>query len=580
MTSTFNSISGYRALLALVLVLAGIPVQAAEPTSEAAHRPVSLNSSVTQIAPGHPAPMRLGTSDASTFFSTVRVDERTTVPVIGNGDLWPSCWSDDGALYTASGDGWGMDAEMRVWEDLRVSRIDGTPPAPLDGKSLAKGGEIASVWSGPGYNRKPTGMVCVGGDIYLAVQDLSLDFEEAPAASIARSRDKGKSWTWDRSTPMFSKSVFTTVMFLDYGQGNVNSKDGLVYAYGIDGNWRFSTRARDPEQLYLGRVEPGRIQDRAAWEFFAGIDAAGEPIWSSDIEDRSPVLEDRIRIFIQMVVSHPAWPGPMPRIAQGGVFYNRPLNRYIYTSWTRFSWEFYEAPEPWGPWRHFFSKNFGVYPWSEAKHGGYAPTAPTKYVSADGRSFYVQANTFLGGVQRYGFALRKVDVEPRVPMEKVDAPHPSSLVHSSLEAVAISYSNHFGTPDILNDGLIAGQSEDSWNGESKEEDYWGYTWPQPNNLNWLEYATGHITPSGGWFDSQIRVQVRQHGKWLDVSSACSTPQYPGAGATANSTYVFAFEDTWGDGIRIIGRPGGEGRYTSIAELTPAFKEGQSRPCSP
>jgi hypothetical protein len=422
-------------------------------------------------------------------------------------------------------------------------------------------------------------MVCVGGDIYLAVQDLALDFDEAPAASIVRSRDKGKTWTWDRTTPMFSNSTFTTVMFLDYGQDNANSKDGLVYAYGLDGNWRFSTRACDPEQLYLGRVRPDRVQDRTAWEFYAGTDAAGQPSWSSDIANRRPVLEDRTRTFPQMVVNHPAWPGPMPRIAQGGVFYNRPLNRYIYTSWTRFSWEFYEAPEPWGPWRHFFSKNFGVYPWSEAKHGGYAPTAPTKYLSADGRDFYVQANTFLSGVRRYGFALRKVHVEPRVPTGPAHARNPSSLVHPSSGAVVISYSNHLGTPDILNDGLVAGQSEDSWNGEDKEEDYWGYTWPHPYNLNRLEYTTGHITPSGGWFDDHIRVQVRQHGHWLDVRSLCSTPQYPGRGATANSTYVFAFETTWGDGVRIVGRPGGEGRHTSIAELTPTFKDGQSRPCS-
>jgi hypothetical protein len=170
-------------------------------------------------------------------------------------------------------------------------------------------------------------MVCAGGDIYLAVQDLTLDFEEAPAASIVRSRDKGRTWTWDRTAPMFSHSTFTTVMFLDHGQNNVNSKDGLVYAYGIDGNWRFSTRVRDPEQLYLGRVKPDRIQDRSAWEFFIGTDAVGRPSWSRDIESRRPVLEDRARTFLRMVVNHPAWPGPMPRIAQGGVFYNRPLDR-------------------------------------------------------------------------------------------------------------------------------------------------------------------------------------------------------------------------------------------------------------
>src|SRR5215218_4891555 len=133
-----------------------------------------------------------GAPEKSTFFSSVEIADKTTIPVLGDGDLWPSCWSDDGALYTAAGDGWGMDAETRRWADLTVSRIDGAPPGVLTGEPLAQGDRVASLWSGPDYARKPTGMLCVGGSLYLAVQDLSLDFERAPALSISRSIDKGR----------------------------------------------------------------------------------------------------------------------------------------------------------------------------------------------------------------------------------------------------------------------------------------------------------------------------------------------------------------------------------------------------
>ncbi|UYQ60962.1 hypothetical protein [Streptomyces peucetius] len=45
------------------------------------------------------------------------------------------------------------------------------------------------------------------------------------------------------------------------------------------------------------------------------------------------------------------------------------------------------------------------------------------------------------------------------------------------------------------------------------------------------------------------------------------PAYPYDNtAGAHRTYTFAFDPTAGDGVRIIGRPGGERTFTSIAEL--------------
>jgi Domain of unknown function (DUF4185) len=537
--------------------------------------PVAICGANLSDAPAAPLD---GIPEESTFFSTVEIAERTTVPVLGDGDLWPSCWSDDGALYTAAGDGWGMEFATRRWADLTVSRIDGAPPDALTGAPLSRGDQVASVWSGPDYNRKPTGMACAGGDLYLAVQDLSLDFERAPALSVSRSVDKGRTWIWDRSAPMFSDSVFTTVMFLDYGQDNAHAKNGYVYAYGIDNNWRFSARVPDPDKLYLARVSAERVQDRSAWEFFAGTASNGEPSWTTAIHDRRPVLEDRSRAFVDMVVSHPAWPGPMTKIAQGSVFYNRPLDRYIYTSWTRFSWEFYEAPEPWGPWRHFHSKNFGVYPWTEGKHGGYAPTVSTKYLSPDGKTFYVQANTFLSGVRRYGFALREMRLEPRSITSPSNERSSASLAAPHMGTVVVSYTNHFGVLGILNDGIVAEQSEDSWNGEAKKEDYWGYTWPRAYNLNRVKYSTGQMSNDGGWFEKGVKIQIRQMGVWRDVADVCSSPPYPGLGARGGTTYIFEFDNTWGDGVRIVGRPGGKAHYTSISELDVFYTEAPRAIC--
>jgi len=38
----------------------------------------------------------------STFFSTVHIESADSSSTVSDGDLWPSCWADDGHLYTAS----------------------------------------------------------------------------------------------------------------------------------------------------------------------------------------------------------------------------------------------------------------------------------------------------------------------------------------------------------------------------------------------------------------------------------------------------------------------------------------------
>ena len=72
---------------------------------------------------------------------------------------------------------------------------------------------------------------------------------------------------------------------------------------------------------------------------------------------------------------------------------------------------------------------------------------------------------------------------------------------------------------------------------------------------------------GGWFEGDIRVQVRQGFEWHDVDGLSVSPDYPGDNTTEPFTaYTLAFDSNWGDGVRIIGTPGGSGHFTSISEL--------------
>ena len=513
-------------------------------------------------------PSDLPDAPVSSYFSTTSIDEHQTAPSDSDGDLWPSCWSDDGNLYSANGDGKGFSLDQPA-TDIAVSRISGNP-GNLSGETLSRGDAVGSIWSGSGYNRKPTGMVCVGGTIYLAVQDLALDFNDVPAATILKSTDHGKTWTWDKSKPMFDNHVFTTIWFADFGKDSAWATDKYVYAYGLDNNWRdsFDDSVPDPQDVFLARVPKDKIQDRKAWTFYTGTDSKGQPKWSGSVGDRYPVLHDGRRLYQQTYSSNAS---NLSVISQGGVLYDKPLNRYIYSSWTEYTFEFYESPTPWGPWKRFMSKDFGGYPWSAAKHGGYATTIPSKFLSADGRDMWVQSNVCPcggGGYnEAYRYSLRELHLTPRTPSEATNPPDASvNLAAPDTGVVPISKSAHFGRLSVLNDGDTT-TGEDDFDDEVKSASWWGYTWPRKYNLNRVDFTSGQVYDDGGWFTGRPKVQLRQDGQWVDAASQSVAPTYPGdRSAGAFTKYRITFKPAVADGVRVIGVPGGAKTFTSVSEL--------------
>lgn len=500
----------------------------------------------------------------STWAGTALVESAHSASSASDGDLWPSCWSDDGNLYSANGDGKGFGS---VVSDIVVSRLTGTPPN-LTGVGLASGNALGQVWAGSGYTRKPTGMACAGSTIYLAVQDLALDFNDAPNATVAQSSDHGVTWTWNRTAPMFGGGKFTTIMFLDYGQNNVNSPDGYVYAYGLDGNWRdsFNDRVADPVDLYLARVPAAQVTSRAAWQFYAGL-GGGAPLWSSDINARVAVLHDDRHIYPRLYSGNVR---NLTVLSQGGVVYNKPLNRYLYTSWTEYTFEFYESTTPWGPWRQLMTKDFGGYPWTQTKHGGYGTTIPSKFISADGKTMWLQSNVCScggGGTSVYDYSMRRFFLEPAQNVAASNSRDDNlNLAAGSSGARPIERVAHFGNVGYYNDGAL-NQNEDDWNDEAKTESWWGYIWPRPYVVSELRYTTGNMFADGGWFSANLRAQVRQNGIWVDVTGTTVTPPYPYDNtADPNRTYVLRFAPVAATGARVIGTPGGSRTFTSIAEL--------------
>ena len=510
----------------------------------------------------------------SKFFSTVAEESFSTYQMSGNGDLWPSCWADDDNLYAANGDGTGFGS---TFTDMAVSQISGTPRA-LTGVTLAT--DVGTNWSGSVYTRKPTGMLCRDGAIYLAFQNLNEStFDDAPAASIAKSIDHGATWTWNASAPMFgmptnaasSKAYkFTTIFFLDYGKDSANAIDGYVYAYGLDNNWR------SQETMYLGRVPSGKVQARGEWEFYAGSAADGTSKWTSDITKKVAVLTDTRLLY--PVMFGPDCPPYQQVIAQGGVTYDAPLQKYIFASWSCSTHELYEADHPWGPWNHFQSTDFGPLRLKQNR-GQYGTSIPSKFISADGKTLWLQSNVCCGG-NSYRFSLRRIYLHPDKESEPTNGPSTNNLALSAGTR-AISKSTHFGTlcaracADQLNSGNPT-VSEDDYDEQVKTVDWWGYVWPKAYNINQVVYTTGTMFPNGGWYEAKLRVQVRQNFKWVDVAGVSVTPPYPyTADAGSFTSYTFSLPNTWGNGVRIIGQPGSTGYFTSINQLGVYFQAGET-----
>ena len=320
------------------------------------------------------------------------------------GDLWTCAWGADDRLYTANGDGMGFGP---IFADIVFNIVEGRPPA-LTGSSPwpAFGAIIAGKW-GPDfykYSRKPTGLVCIDGDIYMFYQNLANalsddPFGDAQHGSISVTRDGGESFWYDATAPMFTDHVFTTGFFLDYGQCQQHARDAYTYVYGLDYNWRFSDTFSQTK-MYLARVPSDSILDRAKWEFVAGY-AKGDPVWSLEIADRVPVLEDDT-----------LYRDGKSGIGQGSVVYFPQHNRYLYSTRAVYEWIFYEAPMPWGPWTKLPVLEW-TGGWDENFHAGYPAIIPSKFLAADGQSGWIVSslsNSWFDGTW-YSMGFRKFELE-------------------------------------------------------------------------------------------------------------------------------------------------------------------------
>lgn len=298
----------------------------------------------------------------------------------GSGDNWPLAWGRDGILYTSYGDGKGFSGRSPRLS-LGFAKIAGTPPA-LKGEDLPSDADTPEG----GGNRaiKASGLLMVDTVLYMFVRNYRVadDFRHS---RLAWSKDGARHWQW---ADWHFAGTFGCPEFVQFGPGYSGARDGFVYVVSQAND---SAYGYSPD-IVMARAPKARVAERAAWEFFAGMEN-GRPQWSRDIERRRPIFTD---------------PQGTQRVA---VTCNAARRRYFLTTSHRNGNEthtpalgVFDAPEPWGPWTTVYYDDH----WS-GSFRTYHHKFPTPFMSKDGKTMWLLYSGLDGGL--YAFCLKKATIE-------------------------------------------------------------------------------------------------------------------------------------------------------------------------
>lgn len=310
-------------------------------------------------------------------------------------DTWYPSWASDGNLYSPWTD--GSVAEMKAFSggaeaNTGQARIEGEDPMNLTVVPL--GVEKASP--APYEGRYPCGSLVYNniwyyGTYTLANGNYGLNWPiMGPFAGFRISYDMGKTWTPSPASCEPGKTMFPEPVekngpvkmgaphFVDFGKNMEHSPDGKAYlvAHGAtqkDQEYRKANLSWiSGDQIYLARVTPSpeNINKASAYEYFAGYNKKGDPVWSDDFQQIKPLID---------------WNNHAGCVT---MTYNAPLKKYIMCitdGWPtdgNMNTYLLEADKITGSWRMItYLKAFGPQ--------AYFVNIPSKFISSDGRKMWL-----------------------------------------------------------------------------------------------------------------------------------------------------------------------------------------------
>ena len=288
-------------------------------------------------------------------------------------DNWPTTWSNDGNQYAMWGDGGGFGGtESAGRASLGVARIEG------DGRNYrgvnrfgGKGGQCDSTITGKAHGAP----ISIGGVLYAWITP-GAGAQGYQRFTLHRSRDKACTWTPLDVSFVHSRDHISFGSFVQFGRDNAAARDAYIYTVATEvTDTSTLTIVQKPGRVMLVRVPAASIEDRGAYEFFAGLDSSGEPQWSTDPADRLPIYQD----------SHGVGPFPQMAFVPG-------LDRMVYANQhgsgsgdagAQSLLTLAEAPQPWGPWHVFHHAQF----LPQIEHSVFQWNFAPKWFSNGGRDF-------------------------------------------------------------------------------------------------------------------------------------------------------------------------------------------------
>ena len=397
-------------------------------------------------------------------------------------DTWYPSWGSDGRLYSPFTDGkangvssWSLGKNAVVGHAIIAGddplKLQVLEPATIPGNPEPYGG------------RYPCGSLMHNGIWYIGTYGLANGNYEAnwpilgPCAGFHLSKDLGKTWIPSPRSTEPGKALFPepakfkdpiklgSPHFVDFGKNLEHSPDGKAYLVGHGAtepdqeDRKANASWITGDQIYLCRVTPSpeTINEPAAYEFFAGNDAAGKPVWSADFARIKPIFE---------------WDN---RCGCVTITYNAPLKKYLMcitdggTTVSKYNTGLFEADQMTGPWKLIsWMQDFGVQ--------AYFVNIPSKFISADGRTLWLcySANfcNHMWGRQAYRadppgskYAMCLQEIRLLKPGEALPPENPltsrANLARTAMVAASSTHKDYAVAG--LTDGVVGGYPGDTAN---------------------------------------------------------------------------------------------------------------------
>jgi hypothetical protein len=375
-----------RTKLALVLVLLGGALACSDTADQTAEEPEPAPE-----VPDLPADARIVWDPQS---------QMVQVASTNGCDSWTPTWAPDGNLYTAFGDCQPQGVPQKI--GMGFGRISGdaaysvsftaVPTGdPADWDDAAAGTGVEALGDGPA-SEKPAGMLHADGRLWYWIRNISpvgtgvrLKFSDNYDSSIP-------TFTWvDWSLPEIGYASF-----VQFGQGYAGGSADYVYAVIPMSSSASGSVSNSAYDLVPGftLIRGSRIDLtlQENWQYFCG--SASSPVWCAAKTAATPIVfvpETRFTPRAGM-----SWNPGLRRFMLSLVYDTTPATP---NEGTRFygGLMVLVSSQPWGPWQTVFSSDSLTWPGGSSTPAcgstdwgsGERADIPTKYMSADGKAFYL-----------------------------------------------------------------------------------------------------------------------------------------------------------------------------------------------